>query len=445
MDGRRFLHDLLEAVRRDLGLTWANAWARHARFVSQDESAAIFAFSDGVARSRIEPVCLPVVRRALRRLTNRNLRVVCAVDPALFGGTAPRPPAHATPPAPSGAARGETFDTFVVGACNQIACRAARRFAQAGDRELQTLLFAAPAGCGKTHLLRAVHHLLLSARQTSAVLLLSTARFHQQFVYALRHGLLEPFRRKYRTADVLLFDDVHLLASKPRTQQEFLHTLDALLQAGRRVALTSDRAAREIDGLSRPLQARLRAAVEVRLERPDPATRLAYLRSRAMAVGFDCPDEALAALADQVSTQFHDLARCLESVRARGGDPREGAREAVDALRREWGREVTPVEIAQRVGVQLGIKAAELYGDRRTQPLVLGRQICFYLGRRHTPLTLGALGHAFGKRDHATVHVAVRRLEDRMRRDQTIDRLVRKLDESLGHTAGADPEEEGAV
>lgn len=431
------LRDLHEALRAHLGMERANDWARHARFVSLDESTVVFTFPDTATRARLEAACRPPVQRALSRLMNRNVRAVFTVEPAFFPCPTPLSPfgprpAGARAPSPLEDGRHQTFATFILGTCNQLAGRAALRFAETGGREYPALFLAGPAGCGKTHLLRAIHHALLTQRRSPSILLLPAPRFQQQFVYALQRGLIEPFRRKYRTAEILLLDDVHLLATKPRTQEELLHTFDTLLDHGCRFVLTSDRPAHAIDGLNRPLQARLQSALEIRVDPPDPATRLAWLRSRAAAAGFDCPDTMLAYIADRVETHFHDLARCLEILRSCEGDLRARAHRAVDSVRQAWGDAVTVQEIAQRVGEHFGLKIADLHGDRKTRTLVDGRRLCFYLGRKHTPLTLDALGKAFGGRDHATVHLSVRSVEERIRKDRGFERLVRKLEQALG-------------
>jgi chromosomal replication initiator protein len=422
---------LYQALRARLGDERAGEWLRLSRVVTLDESAAVIAFPDDAARTRLEEAGRAAVARALQTLTNRNLRVVFAVEPAFFPAAAARP----APPPPVRAAaasdRAGGFDTLIAGPSNRLAVQAARRFAETGGAGFRTLLLAGPPGSGRTRLLLAVHHACLTARRGAGVLYLPVERFHRQFVFAVQRGLLEPFRRKYRAAAVLLVDDVHLLGAKPRTQEEFLHTYDTLLDHGAALAMTADRPADAIEGLSRALRDRLRAALEVRIEAPDPAVRMAWLRARAAEAGFACPDDALARVAEQVRTGFHDLARCLELMRADGGDARSRAERAVEAVRRAWGESVTVEEIARRVADHYGLKLADLHGGRRTRGLVEGRGLCFYLARRHTPMTLAALGAALGGRDHATVHLAIRGVERRMKEDRDFERLVGKLEASL--------------
>jgi chromosomal replication initiator protein len=343
------------------------------------------------------------------------------------------PVASAALPADAPYRHAPALDAFVAGPGNLLAYRAMRHLAESDGRELETLLLVGPAGSGKTHLLRALHGTLLAARRPAAPLYVPADRFHRQFVFAVQRHLLDPFRRKYRTADLLLVDDVQTLSTKPRTQEEFLHTFDALLHAGRRIVMASDRPPYEIEGLGRALQNRIRSAVALRLDPPDAATRLAFLQSRTRAAGLDIPEEDLAALAGAAST-FGDLVRCLEALRMGRGD--------VNAARRALGGTagvVTPESIARQVGATLGVPVDELRGIRRTRGLVEGRRLCFHLGRRLTPLTLAALGRVFGGRDHATVLQAARHVEIRRKSDAAYDRRVAQIEETLrreGETPG---------
>jgi len=322
-----------------------------------------------------------------------------------------------------------TFATWIAGPCNELALRAARRIAEGNGRELGALLFAGPPGCGKTHLLRALHAALLAARPAAPVLYVPADRFHRQFVCALQRRLLDPFRRKYRTAGVLLLDDLQRLATRPRTQDELLHTLDVLLQPGRRVVMASDRPPREIAGLGARLQDRLQTALVLRLERPDAATRTLFLRGRVRALGLAVPDAAVAWLAAQEETSFGDLERGLSALA--GGRGTAGARRLLDVARRGGAAAVTIDAIAQRVAATRGVGAADLRGARRTRALVEARRLCFHLGRALTPLTLEALGRAFGGRDHATVLQAVREVASRRAADPAFDRLAASLEEAL--------------
>ncbi len=323
-----------------------------------------------------------------------------------------------------------TFDTFLPAPCNQLALRALRGVAEGAGRDPDVLLLVAPPGCGKTHLLRALHGALLGVRAPAPVLYLPSERFHRQFVCAVQRRLLEPFRSKYRTAGVLLLDDAQRLATQPRTQAEFLHTYDAILQRGGRIVMASDRPAGELEGLASPLHDRLRAAVAIRMERPDAEARLAFLRARARAAGFSVPDPSLTWLAAQTEASYGDLERGLEALQAGGGDS-AGAGRLMEEIRRGGAAAVTVDAIARRVGESFGVRPEDLRDGRRTRTLVEARRLCFHLGRRLTPLTLEALGRAFGGRDHATVLQAIRRVEARRAADAALDRQAAAIEDAL--------------
>jgi chromosomal replication initiator protein len=348
---------------------------------------------------------------------------------APVAGAAGLPAGAAAFDAPADEGSPQTFAAFVAGSCNALALRAARRIAEGNGRELGAILFAGPPGCGKTHLLRALHAALLATRPPAPVLYVPADRFHRQFVCALQGRLLEPFRRKYRTAGVLLLDDLQRLATLPRTQDELLHTLDALLQPGHRVVVASDRPPRAIEGLHPRLQDRLQGALVLRLERPDATTRTLFLRGRVRAAGLAVPDAAVAWLAAQEETSFADLERGLTALAEGRGTA--GAGRLLEVARRGGASAVTVDAIARRAAAAAGVAAEDLRGSRRTRALVEARRLCFHLGRALTPLTLEALGRAFGGRDHATVLQSVRDVAARRAADPAFDRQVASLEEAL--------------
>jgi chromosomal replication initiator protein len=400
------------------------AWVRNALPLSLDEEEFLVHFESTYAKDKVEALFKTAVVEAVRRVTNRNIRVRFLVE----GESFPLPRAAAlhdetrrdgpvrTPPL--------RFDTFVEGRGNRTALQAARAFAAPGAPPFRTLLIHAASGLGKTHLLRAIGA-ELSSRPGVSVLTFTGEQFSRHFDYACVEGHREAFLKRCRSAHVFLFDDLHLLAGREAAQKALLETVLALGEKGSRTALTCDRHPRAVDGLSRSVRNRLRADREVSLDRPDAATSAAFLRACAPA---GTPPTVLDHLAANVPTSHKDQLACLARILEAGPATLPAARAVVGDFLNRWSGGLTCEDIARATAESFGVSLGEIYTASRSRAAAEARGACFYLARKILGRPYAAIGAHFGGRDHATVLVSCRRLS---RRNGPMGERLRKLEEQL--------------
>ena len=247
------------------------------------------------------------------------------------------------------------------------------------------------------------------------MLYLTCETFVNQFIQAVTNGDLESFRYKYRKVDILLIDDIQFLEGKTRTQEEFFHTFNTLYNAQRQIVLSSDRPPKEIATLQDRLVSRMRWGMVTKVETPCLETRIAIVKRKARLRGTELPDDVCQCLAEEIDTNVRELEGAVTKVI--GFSSLMGKRIDLELVR-EALRDLLPSrshvniqDIIEVVCKDFGVMARELQSKRRIKSLVLPRQICIYLARRHTPLSLGEIGGFFGGRDHSTVLHSVRKIE----------------------------------
>ena len=331
------------------------------------------------------------------------------------------------------------FDNFVAGPSNQLAHAAAMAVADAPAGSYNPLFLHGAVGLGKTHLLQAICHKAMESGQSMNVLYLSSETFVNQFISAIGEGELDRFRYKYRNVDILLIDDIHLLANKERTQDEFFHTFNALYNAGRQIVLSSDSPPTEIPTLKERLISRFKWGLVAEIAAPGYETRLAILRRKAAARGTPVPEEVLAFLAEHVDTNIRELEGTITKV---GGYAQlinqhidlNLARRALGFRDGDRGPSTTGIErILDVVCKDFGVRIADLQGRKRTQSIAFPRQVAMFLARGLTPLSLEEIGGHFGGRDHSTVLYAVDKIRNKAAGDQDFAQRVRKLEKQAQH------------
>jgi len=330
-----------------------------------------------------------------------------------------------------------TFDTFVVGSNNQFAHAAALAVAQSPSKTYNPLFIYGGVGLGKTHLMQAIGQQAMDRKKTFKVMYLSSEKFTNEFIDAIQHNTLVKFRKRYRLADVLLIDDIHFLAGKERSQEEFFHTFNTLFDGRKQIVLSSDRPASEIANLEQRLVSRFEWGLTAELQPPDIETRMAILKKKAQALHVQLAQEVLEFLAQRVRTNVRRLEGALMRVASFVSlSGREICRETVeqllrDILQEEAKKTVTIDQIQRKVAEHFDVRLADMTSKRRPANIAFPRQVAMYLARRHTKASLNEIGDAFGGRDHGTVLHACKTVSGRMATEDQVRQIIVLLDTQL--------------
>ncbi len=330
-----------------------------------------------------------------------------------------------------------TFETFVVGSNNQFAHAAALAVAQSPAKTYNPLFIYGGVGLGKTHLMQAIGQHVVIHKRNYKVMYLSSECFTNEFIDAIQHNTLVKFRKRYRQADLLLIDDIHFLAGKERSQEEFFHTFNTLFDGRKQIVLSSDRPASEITNLEQRLVSRFEWGLTAELQPPDIETRLAILRKKAQALQIQLSPDVLEFLAQRVKTNVRRLEGALMRVASFASlSGREVTRDSVeqllrDLLQEEARRMVTIDQIQRKVAEHFDVRLADMTSKRRPANIAFPRQIAMYLSRRHTKASLTEIGDAFGGRDHGTVLHACKAVHGKMVKEDQLRQLVLLLESRL--------------
>ena len=329
-----------------------------------------------------------------------------------------------------------TFNNFVVGPSNQFAHAAARAVAEVLYTAYNPLFIYGGVGLGKTHLMHAIGHHILSVDTGIRICFVSSERFMNEMISSIRYDRMPQFRSKYRNMDVLMVDDIQFFSDKERTQEEFFHTFNALFEMRKQLVFSSDRYPKEIPNLEERLCSRFEWGLLADIQPPDLETKVAILRKKAEMERIDLPDDVSLFLAERIRSNVRELEGSLIRLGAYAslsGRPitvslaQEVLKEFLDARETVITMEGIQKKVCEAYDVRLG----ELKSKRRNQSVVLPRQVAMYLCRHLTGKSLPEIGKAFGGKDHTTVIHACRAVEARLEKDpefaQVVNRLRREL------------------
>ncbi|GAA4895676.1 chromosomal replication initiator protein DnaA [Ferrimonas pelagia] len=332
----------------------------------------------------------------------------------------PEPAPAAAPPSASGPRTNINlnyqFDNFVEGKSNQLARAAATQVADNPGGAYNPLFLYGGTGLGKTHLLHAVGNGIRKNKPNAKVVYMHSERFVQDMVKALQNNAIAEFKRYYRSVDALLIDDIQFFANKDRSQEEFFHTFNALLEGNHQIILTSDRYPKEIDGVEDRLKSRFGWGLTVAIEPPELETRVAILMRKAQESNIHLPDEVAFFIAKRLRSNVRELEGALNRVMANAnftGRPItiDFVREALRDLLALQEKLVTIDNIQKTVAEYYKIKVADLLSKRRSRSVARPRQVAMALAKELTNHSLPEIGDAFGGRDHTTVLHACRKIE----------------------------------
>lgn len=310
-----------------------------------------------------------------------------------------------------------TFANFVEGKSNQLARAASMQVAENPGTAYNPLFIYGGVGLGKTHLMHAVGNLILEKQPGAKVIYLHSERFVADMVKALQHNAINEFKRYYRSVDALLIDDIQFFAGKERSQEEFFHTFNSLLEGQRQVILTCDRYPKEVQGLEERLKSRFGWGLTVAIEPPELETRVAILMSKASQSGIELPHEVAFFIAKRIRSNIRELEGALRRVIANAhftGQPitLDFAKDALRDLLALQAKLVTIDNIQKTVAEYYKIRVADLLSKRRNRSIARPRQIAMALAKELTNHSLPEIGDAFGGRDHTTVMHACKRVAE---------------------------------
>jgi chromosomal replication initiator protein len=330
-----------------------------------------------------------------------------------------------------------TFASFVVGSNSQFAHAACEAVARKTGLGYNPLFIHGGPGLGKTHLMQAIGQEILRRQPGSRVIYLTCEKFTNEFIDSVRRGDLEKFRRRYRSSDVLLIDDVQFIAGKERSQEEFFHTFNTLLDGRNQVVLTCDRPACEIKNLEPRLVSRFECGLTVEMQPPQMETRLAILRKKSLAWKVKVDESILNFLAEKIRTNVRRLEGALMRVATFASLAGESVTvEKVehllrDLLREEASRQITIDAIQKAVAEHFDVRLADMTSRRRPASIAFPRQVAMFLSRSLTKGSLMEIGEAFGGRDHGTVIHACKKISGRVDDEPGLKEAIARIEAQL--------------
>lgn len=319
-----------------------------------------------------------------------------------------------------------TFDTFVNGKSNQLGCAAALQTAENPGKAYNPLFIYGGVGLGKTHLMHAVGNYMVQQNPGAKVAYLHSERFVADMVRALQRNSINEFKRHYRSLDALLIDDIQFFAKKERSQEEFFHTFNALLEGHQQIILTCDRFPKEVDGLEERLKSRFGWGLTVHIEPPELETRVAILLSKAEQAGIDLPDEVAFFIAQRIRSNVRELEGALKRVIANAQFTGSAisvdfTKEALKDLLALQDKLVTIENIQKTTAEYFKIRVSDLLSKRRSRSITRPRQLAMSIAKELTSHSLPEIGDAFGGRDHTTVLHACKKVVELVSSDSRFE------------------------
>ncbi len=325
-----------------------------------------------------------------------------------------------------------TFDNFVIGSSNRFACAASLAVAESPAKAYNPLFIYGRVGLGKTHLIQAITHKIRQLYPNLKHCYMSSEQFTNELINAIRNRSTSQFRKKYREIDVLLIDDVQFIAGKESTQEEFFHTFNALHDNRKQIIITSDRPPKEITNLEERLSSRFAWGLVADIQPPDYETRVAILRKKIKNEAIQAPDDVIYFIAEQIRANIRELEGALIRVAAYSlleekTITLDMATKTLKDMVRETARAISVDMVQKAVAEFFRIPLSELRAKKRTQNIVLPRQIAMYLSRHLTAQSLPEIGNAFGGKDHTTVMHSCKKIEQALIDDREIKNIVDQL------------------
>ncbi len=426
----------LNEIQKSVSKPSFETWLKATEAIELDGDVLVIAVPNNFSRDWLESRYANIIRQKLKAVTNKSIGVkfISREEEKLTHVAKQSDPdsSYKTQLNPR-----YTFDTFVIGQENRFAHAASLAVAEAPAKAYNPLFIYGGVGLGKTHLMHAIGHYILDLHPRSRVVYLSSEKFTNEFINAIRDNKAVQFRNKYRSADILLIDDIQFLAQKEQTQEEFFHTFNALHEENKQIVISSDRPPKEITRLEDRLRSRFEWGLITDVQPPNLETRIAILRKKAIADNLKVPNEVLVLIADSVSTNIRELEGALIRVVAYSAlvnqpiTPELASEALKEIISNNVPQKVTIQDIQNEVCNYYRLRVEDLKSKKRTKTIAFPRQIAMYLSRELTDYSLPKIGEDFGGRDHTTVIHAHEKISQNLKKDPLLREAIQKIKSRL--------------
>lgn len=425
---------ILDRLREDLSETTIKTWFDETTVVALEGNELVLHCPNAFKRTNIQDRFLPNIEAGLKDIFSSDMTVRLLDDEALRR----REDQEEQKPASIMDSGEFTFETFVVGPSNQLACSAARAVSDAPGQHYNPLFIYGSSGLGKTHLLYAIAHGIRQRNPSAKILYIKGDEFINDFVESVRSGKAGEFRVKYREADLMLVDDIQFVAGKVETQNEFFHTFNTLYESKKQIVLTSDRPPQEMALLDDRLRTRFEWGLMADVQQPVLETRVAIVKNKAANLGLILSNEIATYIAGKITSNVRQLEGTVHKIKAFHDLGIEIDQATVDRAIQDMIRSneftITPDNIIKEVCRYFRVDESQIRGPSRSRDILNARQIAMYLIRSMTSLSLDETGKLFGGRDHSTTFNGVTKVENRMKNDNTFAETVKAIITNINAT-----------
>lgn len=428
----------LQVIKNELTVVGYNTWIKTIEPVSIDEFSITLGveveFNKGILETRYSSL----IQNSIKHITQKEYDIIFVAlsDETPKNTCSVQPNVIIEESHPSQLNPKYTFDTFVIGNSNRFAHAASLAVAESPSKAYNPLFIYGGVGLGKTHLMQAIGHFIHTQNPSSKILYVSSEKFTNELINALKDNKNEEFRNRYRTIDVLLIDDIQFIAGKERTQEEFFHTFNTLHESNKQIILSSDRPPKEIPTLENRLRSRFEWGLITDIQPPDFETRIAILKKKAQLERLDISNDVLAYIADKIESNIRELEGALNRIVAFASLTNSiinvsVAENALKELFRNKSKIITPARIVEIVSKYYNLKPDEFQSKKRTRNIAYPRQIAMYLCRELTDLSLPKIGDEFGGRDHTTVLHAYSKILDDIQNSSEFKSILEDIKKNI--------------
>jgi chromosomal replication initiator protein len=443
MSGSNIWDQVLARVETKVNRHSYYTWFKPTSFVADRGTSLHIRVPNGLFRDWLNKHYSAVMSEALSEVHRQGCEVMFVTDEAI-PATEDLPVLDPTPQQDAPKAVSEagslaprySFDTFIVGPSNQFAHAASRAVAEAPSRSYNPLFIYGGVGLGKTHLMHAIGHYVLNHQRDLKLTYISSERFMNEMINAVRYDRILDFRERYRSVDVLLVDDIQFIAGKEGTQNEFFHTFNALYDSQKQIVISSDCPPHEITSLEERLRSRFEWGLIADIQAPDLETKIAILKKKAESEGIPLPDNVAIYIAGKIKSNIRELEgsliRLIAYASLTGREITLGL--AQDVLRNilQHDEKAVTIEIIQKfVADYYQLKLADLKSRNNSKSVAMPRQIAMYLCKGLTSASLPEIGRSFGGKHHSTVIHSIRKIEDLRQRDGNFNSLIHNFMETF--------------